>query len=158
MQHLYITTGFKMPLFRIKESYKTARISCQHKAGMDQTFSIVEVTHIHYSWAPFAPPVPSGYNDYFCGIMNIWNSSTRCQRTMKNTPLFQAVLAGAPVPGFSLPLIFISKFFVFCCHSLMFLTLLQHFVLLCLENLLQLFQLHFLFQQLIVPAKTKFAE
>lgn len=34
----------------------------------------------------------------------------------------------------------------------MFLTLLQHFVLLCLENLLQFFQLHFLFQQLIVPA------
>lgn len=34
----------------------------------------------------------------------------------------------------------------------MFLTLLQHFVLLCLENLLQFFQLHLLFEQLIVPA------
>lgn len=50
-QHLYITTSFKISLFKIKESYETARISCQHKTGMAQTLVIRELTHIH-SWAP----------------------------------------------------------------------------------------------------------
>lgn len=54
-QHLYMTTSFKMPLFRIKESYKTARISCQHEIGMAQTLAIMEATNIH---SLFVPPGP----------------------------------------------------------------------------------------------------
>lgn len=75
-----------MPLSRIKASYKPARISCQDKTGMAQTLAIMEITHflgsLCLSWAlpcPFVPHVPSGYNDYFCGIMKQSQLSKKCE-------------------------------------------------------------------------------